>query len=164
MAMPAAAGGLPYCIKGCDFGGGSGDCSFSSLAQCQATASGRVATCATNPYFNAKAELWPSRQGHTACHEGDSDAYCRLWPLWRWAPSRSPHRHRPRPTVSSYPVCLHVYGPGHLLRVQLHLAASMQRVGFGPLRAMRDQSLFCERAEDRPMRRRHRGVYRISVR
>jgi hypothetical protein len=56
-AMPAVAGGMPYCIKGCDFGGGAGDCSFSSLAQCQATASGRDATCASNPYFNAKAEL-----------------------------------------------------------------------------------------------------------
>jgi hypothetical protein len=57
VAMPAVAGGMPYCIKGCDFGGSAGDCSFSSLAQCQATASGRDATCASNPYFGAKAEL-----------------------------------------------------------------------------------------------------------
>ena len=57
----AAAGGLPYCITGCDFGGGAGDCSFSSLQQCQATASGRDATCAANPYFNAKAEMQPDR-------------------------------------------------------------------------------------------------------
>jgi hypothetical protein len=57
VAMPASARDLPYCIKGCDFGGGAGDCSFSSLAQCQATASGRDAYCATNPYFNAKAEV-----------------------------------------------------------------------------------------------------------
>lgn len=56
-ATPAAAGGLPYCIKGCDFGGGAGDCSFSSLAQCQATASGRDATCAANPYLDARAEI-----------------------------------------------------------------------------------------------------------
>ena len=56
-ATPAVAGGMPYCIKGCDFGGGAGDCSFSSLAQCQATASGRDATCAANPYLNAKAEI-----------------------------------------------------------------------------------------------------------
>jgi hypothetical protein len=54
-ATPAAAGDLAYCIKGCDFGGGAGDCSFSSLAQCQATASGRDATCAANPYFKATA-------------------------------------------------------------------------------------------------------------
>ena len=57
----AAAGGLAYCIKGCDFGGGAGDCSFSSLQQCLATASGRDATCAANPYFNAKAELQADR-------------------------------------------------------------------------------------------------------
>jgi hypothetical protein len=54
-----AAGGLPYCIKGCDFGGGAGDCSFSSYQQCLATASGRDATCAANPYFNARAEIQP---------------------------------------------------------------------------------------------------------
>ena len=60
-ASPAAAREYPFCIKGCDFGGGAGDCSFSSYAQCQATASGRDATCAANPYFNANAELQPDR-------------------------------------------------------------------------------------------------------
>jgi hypothetical protein len=53
----AAAGEFPYCIKGCDFSAGAGDCSFSSLAQCQATASGRDASCAANPYFNARADM-----------------------------------------------------------------------------------------------------------
>jgi len=53
-ATPGTAGNLPYCIKGCDFGGGAGDCSFSSLAQCQASASGRDATCAANPYFTTR--------------------------------------------------------------------------------------------------------------
>ena len=57
VAMPAAAREFPYCIKGCDFGAGAGDCSFASLAQCQATASGRDASCAANPYFNAKAPM-----------------------------------------------------------------------------------------------------------
>ena len=57
VAMPAAAREFPYCIKGCDFGGGAGDCSFTSYEQCQATASGRDATCAANPYFNTKAEM-----------------------------------------------------------------------------------------------------------
>ena len=61
VAAPAAAGEFPYCIKGCDFGAGGGDCSFSSLAQCQATASGRDAYCAANPYFNAKAEMQTDR-------------------------------------------------------------------------------------------------------
>jgi hypothetical protein len=65
-AAPAAAGSFPagsspFCIKGCDFGGGGGigDCSFSSYQQCLATAHGQTATCAANPYFNANAELVP---------------------------------------------------------------------------------------------------------
>jgi len=62
VAMPAAAREFPYCIKGCDFGAGAGDCSFSSLAQCQATASGRDASCAANPYFNAKANMQTDMQ------------------------------------------------------------------------------------------------------
>jgi hypothetical protein len=57
VATPAAARDYPYCIKGCDYGVGLGDCSFTSLQQCQATASGLVATCAANPFFNAKAEM-----------------------------------------------------------------------------------------------------------
>jgi hypothetical protein len=60
-AAPAAAGGMPFCIKGCDFGGGAGDCSFSSYQQCAATAAGRDATCAANPYFNSNAEMLPAR-------------------------------------------------------------------------------------------------------
>jgi hypothetical protein len=60
-ALPAAARDYPFCIKGCDFGGGRGDCSFSSYQQCQATAAGRDAYCAENPYFNAKAELQSNR-------------------------------------------------------------------------------------------------------
>jgi hypothetical protein len=58
---PAPAGGMPFCIKGCDFGGGAGDCSFSSYQQCQATASGRDATCAANPYFSANPEMLSDR-------------------------------------------------------------------------------------------------------
>lgn len=55
LAAPAIAGESPYCIKGCDFGGGRGDCSFASYQQCLATASGRDAWCAENADFNAKA-------------------------------------------------------------------------------------------------------------
>ena len=69
-AMPAVARELPYCIKGCDFGAGAGDCSFSSLAQCQATASGRDAYCAANPYFNAKAEMQPDMQSDRSRRHG----------------------------------------------------------------------------------------------
>ena len=61
VGTPASARDFPYCIKGCDFGAGAGDCSFVSLAQCQATASGRDAYCAANPYFNAKAEMQADR-------------------------------------------------------------------------------------------------------
>jgi hypothetical protein len=60
-ALPAAAWDYPFCIKGCDFGAGRGDCSFSSYQQCQATASGRDAYCDANPYYNASAELRPHR-------------------------------------------------------------------------------------------------------
>jgi hypothetical protein len=52
----ATARDLPFCIKGCDFGGSRGDCSFVSYQQCQATASGRDAYCDVNPYFNASAD------------------------------------------------------------------------------------------------------------
>jgi hypothetical protein len=60
-ALPAMAQDYPFCIKGCDFGAGRGDCSFSSYQQCQASASGRDAYCSENPYFTAKAELQPDR-------------------------------------------------------------------------------------------------------
>jgi hypothetical protein len=59
--VPAAARDFPYCIKGCDYGAGLGDCSFSTYQQCQASASGRVATCAANPYFSQNADLQPTR-------------------------------------------------------------------------------------------------------
>ena len=62
LAMPAAAREFAYCIEGCDFGAGAGDCSFSSLAQCQATASGRDAGCAANPCFNARADMQADMQ------------------------------------------------------------------------------------------------------
>jgi hypothetical protein len=58
---PAAATEFPFCIKGCDFAAGRGDCSFSSYQQCQATASGRDAYCDANPYFSANAQLAPDR-------------------------------------------------------------------------------------------------------
>lgn len=42
---------FPVCIQTYAVGGGSIDCSFTSLAQCAATASGRSALCYNNPYF-----------------------------------------------------------------------------------------------------------------
>ena len=46
----AAARDYPFCLTGRDFAG-FGDCKFDSYAQCQATASGRDASCAANPFL-----------------------------------------------------------------------------------------------------------------
>ena len=45
---PAAAYDYPYCLQGRDTGI-PGDCSYSSYAQCMASASGRYAYCNVNP-------------------------------------------------------------------------------------------------------------------
>jgi hypothetical protein len=41
----------PVCMQVTEWGGGRIDCSYTSMAQCTASASGRAATCLTNPYF-----------------------------------------------------------------------------------------------------------------
>ena len=43
-----------------------------------------------------------------------------------------------------YPVCLHVYGPITYYECNYYIDSSMQRVGLGPLGAMRRQSIFCK--------------------
>jgi hypothetical protein len=64
-ASPASAQtydpNYPVCIQTYSIGGGSIDCSFTSLAQCAASASGRPAQCYNNPYF-AQPGRKPSRQ------------------------------------------------------------------------------------------------------
>jgi hypothetical protein len=66
-ASPAAAenpaGDGAFCIRGFTYGGagGLGDCSFSSYAQCRATASGQEAWCLANPYYNGNVETQPGR-------------------------------------------------------------------------------------------------------
>jgi len=47
-SAPAAAGDYAYCLQGRDMGY-PGDCSYSTYAQCMASASGRYATCGVNP-------------------------------------------------------------------------------------------------------------------
>ncbi len=49
-SAPAAARDYPYCITGGGFGY-PGDCSYSSYAQCRASASGRRVDCNVNPIF-----------------------------------------------------------------------------------------------------------------
>jgi hypothetical protein len=55
IAAPASAQtydpNYPVCLQTYSIGGGSIDCSYTSLAQCAMTASGRSAQCLTNPYF-----------------------------------------------------------------------------------------------------------------
>jgi hypothetical protein len=58
-SVAIAAQQYPFCIRGCDFGAGRGDCSFVSLQQCQATASGRDASCDPNPYYHGDAQPGP---------------------------------------------------------------------------------------------------------
>ena len=53
---PVAASEYRYCLHGDDYAA-AGDCGFTSYQQCQATASGRPAYCATNPYLANAAVL-----------------------------------------------------------------------------------------------------------
>ncbi|QHO78118.1 hypothetical protein ACH79_41620 [Bradyrhizobium sp. CCBAU 051011] len=53
----ASAKDYRYCIQGDDFAGGTGECIYSTNAQCQAAASGRTASCTENGNFGASAEL-----------------------------------------------------------------------------------------------------------
>lgn len=55
-ATTAMARDYPFCIKGCDFNAGAGDCIFATYQQCQATAAGRTAYCSTNPYYRGAGE------------------------------------------------------------------------------------------------------------
>src|ERR1700746_823995 len=58
----------PVCLQSYSLGGGKIDCSYTSLAQCNASASGRAAQCLTNPFFAlAHQEALPSR-GHRRQH------------------------------------------------------------------------------------------------
>jgi hypothetical protein len=49
---------FPVCIQTYGIDGNYIDCSYTSLGQCQATASGRAAQCITNPYYGGT----PSRR------------------------------------------------------------------------------------------------------
>lgn len=62
-------GNSPFCLQSYGLGGSySIDCGYSSMEQCQATASGLSATCSTNPYYaNPQAPRGPtSRQSRRA--------------------------------------------------------------------------------------------------
>jgi hypothetical protein len=54
---------FPVCIQTYSVGGGSIDCSFTSLGQCAASASGRSAQCYNNPYFAHRDRKSPRQRG-----------------------------------------------------------------------------------------------------
>jgi hypothetical protein len=53
----------PVCLQTYGIEGGYIDCSFTSLAQCAASASGRAAQCLNNPYFAPGDRKLPRRRG-----------------------------------------------------------------------------------------------------
>ena len=55
----------PVCMQVYRRGGGYIDCSFTSMPQCAATASGLSATCSLNPYFTQASKV-PYRRGARA--------------------------------------------------------------------------------------------------
>ena len=65
---------FPVCMKVIVMEGGEYyDCSFTSLAQCGASASGRSAQCLVNPYF-----AFPGTQ--PAVGSGDSSEFTKAYP------------------------------------------------------------------------------------
>jgi hypothetical protein len=54
---------FPVCLQSYAIGGGNIDCSFTSLAQCAGSASGRAAQCLNNPYFAQGGRKPPRQRG-----------------------------------------------------------------------------------------------------
>jgi Protein of unknown function (DUF3551) len=53
----------PVCLQTYGIDGNYIECSFTSLAQCSASASGRAAQCLTNPFFAQGARKLPRQRG-----------------------------------------------------------------------------------------------------
>ena len=66
-AVPARAQtydpNYPVCLQTYGIDGNYIECSFTSLPQCAASASGRAAQCLANPYFAPGARKLPQRRG-----------------------------------------------------------------------------------------------------
>jgi hypothetical protein len=62
-SAPAAAGDYAYCLQGRDMGY-PGDCSYSTYAQCMASASGRYASCGINPRVAYGQAQYPRGRGY----------------------------------------------------------------------------------------------------
>jgi hypothetical protein len=66
-AAPAVAQNYPFCMELYLRGSRSIECRFTSLAQCQATASGQAGSCSANPdYSNRQVPRGQPRRGHQA--------------------------------------------------------------------------------------------------
>ena len=61
--QPAAAQNTtrPYCMRGGTFGAGSWDCSYYSMQQCLASASGLNGSCGPNPFYQGPRRGAPHR-------------------------------------------------------------------------------------------------------
>ena len=59
----AASDEYRYCLQGEEFAGG-GDCNFTGYRQCQASASGRMATCGPNLQFSSVIPMARTRPHH----------------------------------------------------------------------------------------------------
>jgi len=74
-SAPAAASDYLWCVVGRDMGY-PGDCSYSTYAQCQASASGRYAYCNVNPRVAYGQQQLPrGRRGHHYGYNGYYDYY-----------------------------------------------------------------------------------------
>ncbi len=119
-------------------GAGRGDCSFSSLQQCQATASAGTPIARKIPTFTPKpnCSLIAAANPH-----GDTDAHSGLGDFGdRDGLNRAGGGPDVRSGISGLPTRVHP--GGQLLRMPLHVAASVQRVGIGPRGTVRHQSIF----------------------
>lgn len=56
--------GFPFCLQSCALGGCKIECDYTSLAQCNAAASGRAAQCLTNPFFEHPTRKRVDRMGY----------------------------------------------------------------------------------------------------
>jgi hypothetical protein len=55
---------FPICLQSCALGGCKIECDYTSLGQCNASASGRAAQCLTNPFFAHSTRKPVGRMGY----------------------------------------------------------------------------------------------------
>jgi Protein of unknown function (DUF3551) len=58
----------PICLQSCALGGCKIECDYTSLTQCNASASGRAAQCLINPFFPLAHQQSSRGRGHRRPH------------------------------------------------------------------------------------------------